>query len=123
MDIKLELVIIPVSDVDASRDFYADKCGFTVDHDHRVSDQMRFVQVTPPGSACSVSFGQGVTEAVPGTTSGLQVVVSDIEAAQTFFTDRGLDIGEIDVLPWGRFLYFADPDGNKWSVQEVVRPS
>lgn len=122
MDIRLELVILPVSDVDAAKDFYVNKCGFVADHDQRVNERLRFVQLTPPGSACSIAIGEGITKDMPGTFHGLQVVVDDIEAAQAFFRERGLDAGEIDDQPWGRFLRFADPDGNTWSVQQIVRP-
>jgi len=120
MDIRLELVILPVTDVDKTKAFYVDKVGFVADHDQRVSDQLRFVQLTPPGSACSIAIGEGITDAGPGSVSGMQVVVDDIEQAHREFTARGLDVGDIDDQPWGRFLYFADPDGNKWSVQQAV---
>jgi catechol 2,3-dioxygenase-like lactoylglutathione lyase family enzyme len=119
MDWKLELVAVPVSDVDRAKAFYTDKIGFNLDHDHQVSDDMRFVQLTPPGSACSISIGQGLTEAIPGSVQGMQLVVADIEAAHAELTGRGVDAGEVQDFPWGRFIFFADPDGNGWSVQQV----
>jgi catechol 2,3-dioxygenase-like lactoylglutathione lyase family enzyme len=115
---KLELVAIPVSDVDRAKEFYTEKAGFVLDHDHRVSDEIRFVQLTPPGSACSIALGLGVTEMPPGSLRGVQVVVPDIEAAHAELAGRGVDVGEIQQLPWGRFVFFNDPDGNGWSVQE-----
>ncbi len=120
MDWKLELVIIPVSDVDRAKDFYTQSVGFTADHDHRVSDAIRFVQLTPPGSACSIAFGTGFTDAEPGTGNGLQLVVGDIHAARAELIDRGVpDVGEVEVYPWGGFVGFSDPDGNRWSVQQM----
>ncbi|WP_461417891.1 glyoxalase superfamily protein [Gordonia sp. GN26] len=112
----LELVILPVSDVDRARDFYA-KIGFNVDHDHTVSEDVRFVQMTPPGSACSIAIGKGLTDAEPGSVKGMQVVVTDINAARDQLLAAGVDPGEVDVQPWGHFVYFADPDGNQWAVQ------
>jgi catechol 2,3-dioxygenase-like lactoylglutathione lyase family enzyme len=120
MDWKLELVILPVSDVDRAKSFYVDKIGFHADHDQRVSDQLRFVQLTPPGSACSIAFGEGLTTAPPGSVKGLQVVVSDAQAARQELIDRGLEVGEVDVQPWGAFIYFSDPDGNSWAVQQLI---
>jgi predicted enzyme related to lactoylglutathione lyase len=119
MDFKLELVAIPVSDVDRAKEFYADKVGFHADHDHRVSDEMRFVQLTPPGSACSIALGEGVTEAAPGSVKGMQLVVSDIDGARAELAGRGVDVSEVQVFPWGRFVFFSDPDGNGWAVQEI----
>jgi predicted enzyme related to lactoylglutathione lyase len=119
MDWKLELVAVPVTDVDRAKAFYVDQAGFNADHDHTVSDEIRFVQLTPPGSACSIALGKGVTDAEPGSLRGLQLVVADIEAAHTELSDRGIDAGEIQTFPWGRFVFFADPDGNRWSVQEL----
>jgi len=119
MDWKLELVAVPVSDVDRAKAFYVDQVGFVADHDHRVSDDLRFVQLTPPGSACSIAIGTGVTTAAPGSAASLQLVVDDIEAARDELAGRGVDIGDIQDLPWGRFLFFADPDGNPWSVQQI----
>jgi predicted enzyme related to lactoylglutathione lyase len=119
VDMKLELVAVPVSDVDRAKAFYTDKAGFNADHDHTVSDEIRFVQLTPPGSACSIAIGKGVTDAAPGSVVGLQLTVADIEAARREFVDRGADVSEVQDLPWGRFVFFADPDGNKWAVQQV----
>jgi catechol 2,3-dioxygenase-like lactoylglutathione lyase family enzyme len=119
MDWKLELVAIPVSDVDRAKDFYVDKVGFHADHDHQVSDELRFVQLTPPGSACSIALGTGVTDAPPGSVKGLQLVVEEIQAARAELLERGVEVGEIQEFPWGKFVFFQDPDGNSWSVQEI----
>ena len=119
MDWKLELVIIPVSDVDRAKAFYTGKAGFNADHDHTVSEEIRFVQLTPPGSACSIAIGKGLVEGEPGSVQGLQMVVADIEAAHADLVARGVDVSEINDLAWGRFVFFADPDGNKWSVQQL----
>jgi predicted enzyme related to lactoylglutathione lyase len=123
MDWKLELVAVPVADVDRAKRFYTEQVGFNADHDHQVSDDLRFVQLTPPGSACSVALGTGVTDARPGSATGLQLVVSDIEAARTQLLDGGVEVSEVQDFPWGRFVFFADPDGNRWSVQQIVRPN
>ena len=120
MDWKLELVAVPVSDVDRAKAFYADQVGFVLDHDHKVNDQIRFVQLTPPGSACSIAIGQGVTQAAPGSVEGLQVVVDDADAARAELVERGVEASEVQDMPWGRFVYFSDPDGNKWSLQQIV---
>ena len=119
MDWKLELIAVPVSDVDRAKAFYVEQAGFNADHDHRVSDELRFVQLTPPGSACSIAIGEGITDAAPGSVAGLQLVVDDADAARAELAGRGLDPGEVQDLPWGRFLFFADPDGNRWAVQEL----
>jgi catechol 2,3-dioxygenase-like lactoylglutathione lyase family enzyme len=119
MDWKLELVAVPVSDVDRAKAFYTDKAGFNADHDHTVSDEIRFVQLTPPGSACSIAIGKGITDAAPGSVTGLQMVVPDIEAARAELLERGAKVSEIQDMAWGRFVFFADPDGNKWSVQQI----
>ena len=119
MDWKLELVAVPVSDVDRAKAFYVDKIGFNPDHDHAISDDLRFVQLTPPGSGCSIAIGKGLTEAKPGSVEGLQLVVKDIEAAKAELASRGLDVGPIQDFPWGRFIFFADPDGNRWAVQQL----
>ena len=119
MDWKLELVAVPVSDVDRAKDFYTQKAGFNVDHDHTVSDEIRFVQLTPPGSACSIAFGEGITETAPGSAQGLQMVVDDIEAARAELIQRGVEAGEVQNFPWGRFVFFNDPDGNGWAVQQL----
>ena len=118
MDFKLELVAIPVTDVDRAKAFYV-QAGFNPDQDHTVDDETRFVQLTPPGSACSIALGKGITDAAPGSVRGMQVVVADIEAARAELVGRGIDVSAIDDQPWGRFVYFADPDGNAWAVQEL----
>jgi predicted enzyme related to lactoylglutathione lyase len=119
VDWKLELVAVPVSDVDRAKAFYVEKAGFDEDHDHKVSDEIRFVQLTPPGSACSIALGKGVVDTPPGSVAGLQLVVSDIEAARTELTERGVDVSEVQEFPWGAFVFFSDPDGNRWSVQAI----
>lgn len=119
MDMKLELVAVPVSDVDRAKSFYVDKVGFNADHDHTVSDAMRFVQLTPPGSACSIALGKGLTQAKPGSVEGLQLVVADAAAARKELAGRGVDVTEVQEFPWGKFVFFSDPDGNKWAVQEI----
>jgi predicted enzyme related to lactoylglutathione lyase len=119
MDWKLELVAVPVSDVDRAKAFCTEKAGFNADHDHTVSDEIRFVQLTPPGSACSIALGKGLTDAAPGSVAGLQLVVSDIEAARSQLLERGVEVGEVQDFPWGRFVFFSDPDGNRWSVQQL----
>ena len=118
MDIKLELVSLPVTDVDRAKAFY-ELVGFHADHDHRVNEQLRFVQLTPPGSACSIAIGKGVTDAEPGSVKGMQVVVDDIEAARAELVERGIDVSEIQRFPWGAFVFFQDPDGNAWAVQDI----
>jgi catechol 2,3-dioxygenase-like lactoylglutathione lyase family enzyme len=120
MDWKLELVQIPVSDVDRAKAFYTDKVGFHADHDHRVSDEMRFVQLTPPGSACSIALGTGIgANTTPGSVQGVQLVVSDINAARQELADRGVEVSDVQTFDWGSFVFFSDPDGNGWSVQQV----
>jgi predicted enzyme related to lactoylglutathione lyase len=119
MDWKLELVQVPVSDVDRAIAFYTDQVGFDLDHDHRVSDELRFVQLTPPGSGCSISMGPP-SEMAPGSLQGLQLVVPDIEAAHAELSERGVEVGEIQDLPWGSFVFFKDPDGNGWAVQQIT---
>ena len=119
VQMKLELIAVPVSDVDRAKDFYVDKVGFQADHDHQVSDDLRFVQLTPPGSACSIALGTGVTDAPPGSVKGLQLVVEEIQAARAELLERGVEVGEVQEFPWGKFVFFQDPDGNSWSVQEI----
>jgi len=119
MDWKLELVAVPVSDVDRAKTFYTEQAGFNADHDHKISDDLRFVQLTPPGSACSITLGTGVTDMPPGSVRGLQLVVSDIEAARAELVDRGVDVSDVQAFDWGRFVFFSDPDGNGWAVQEI----
>src|SRR3954471_12335040 len=118
MDYKLELVAVPVTDVDRGKAFYVDQAGFNADHDHTVSEELRFVQLTPPGSACSITIGKGVTEATPGSVKGLQLVVADIETAHAELGGRGVPVSEVQDFPWGRFVFFQDPDGNGWAVQQ-----
>jgi catechol 2,3-dioxygenase-like lactoylglutathione lyase family enzyme len=120
MDFRLELVQVPVSDVDRARDFYTQRAGFVLDHDHEVGGGIRFVQLTPPGSGASIAIGTGLTTMPPGSVEGLQLVVDDVEAARDELTGRGLDVGDVQDFPWGRFLFFADPDGNRWAVQQIV---
>ncbi len=119
MDWKLELVAVPVSDVDLAKSFYVDKVGFNADHDHRVSDEIRFVQLTPPGSACSIALGTGLVGTPPGSAQGLQLVVSDIEAAHAELVERGVDVSDVQNFDWGSFVFFSDPDGNGWAVQQI----
>jgi catechol 2,3-dioxygenase-like lactoylglutathione lyase family enzyme len=119
MDWKLELVAVPVSDVDRAKAFYTERAGFNADHDHRVSDELRFVQLTPPGSACSIAIGMGLVDTPPGSVRGLQLVVSDINAARAELLERGVEVGEVEEFPWGSFVFFSDPDGNGWSVQQL----
>jgi predicted enzyme related to lactoylglutathione lyase len=119
MDWKLELVQVPVSDVDRAKAFYTEKIGFNEDHDHRVSDDTRFVQLTPPGSACSVAIGTGLSDMPPGSVQGLQLVVSDIEAARDELVERGVEVSEVQQFDWGSFVFFSDPDGNGWAVQQI----
>jgi predicted enzyme related to lactoylglutathione lyase len=122
MDWKLELMTVPVSDVDRAKDFYVNKAGFNADHDHTVSEELRFVQLTPPGSACSIAIGPP-TQMEPGSIEGLQLVVEDADAARAELAERGVDVGEVQEFPWGRFVFFSDPDGNGWAVQEIVKPA
>ncbi|MDQ3965014.1 MAG: glyoxalase superfamily protein [Actinomycetota bacterium] len=119
MDWKLELVPIPVSDVDRAKAFYTEKAGFNADHDHRVSDEIRFIQLTPPGSACSIALGTGIVDTPPGSVQGLQLVVSDINAARAELLERGVEVSGVEEFPWGSFVFFSDPDGNGWSVQQL----
>ena len=119
MDMKLELVGIPVSDVDRAKAFYVDQVGFVADHDHVVSPELRFVQLTPPGSACSIALGVGISEMEPGSLKGLQLVVEDVRAAREGLVARGVEASEVQDLPWGSFTFFADPDGNAWAIQQL----
>ncbi len=121
MDFKLELVGVPVSDVDRAKAFYTEKAGFHADHDHQVNEQIRFVQLTPPGSACSIAIGTGLgPQMPPGSLQGLQLVVTDADAARAELAARGVEVSEVQEFPWGRFVFFTDPDGNGWSVQEIT---
>jgi predicted enzyme related to lactoylglutathione lyase len=119
MDWRLELVQVPVSDVDRAIAFYSEQAGFNLDHDHQVSEELRFVQLTPPGSACSIAIGTGLAQMEPGSVEGLQLVVDDADAARTELLERGVEASEVQEFPWGRFVFFSDPDGNRWSVQQI----
>jgi catechol 2,3-dioxygenase-like lactoylglutathione lyase family enzyme len=119
MDWKLELAPVPVSDPDRAIAFYVDKVGFHLDHDHTVGEDVRFVQLTPPGSGCSISLGRGLIDSAPGSLRGLQLVVSDIHQSRADLLERGLDVGEVQTFPWGDFVFFSDPDGNSWAVQQI----
>ena len=119
MDWKLELVAVPVSDVDRAKAFYVDQAGFVADQDHVVSDEIRFVQLTPRGSACSIAIGKGVTDSEPGSVQGLQMVVADIQAAHAELVERGVEVSDVQEFPWGSFVFFSDPDGNRWAVQQL----
>lgn len=121
MEWKLELIQVPVTDVDRAKAFYVEKVGFNADHDHQVNEQLRFVQLTPPGSACSICIGTGLTTMKPGSLEGLQMVVADIEQAHDHLTARGVEVSAIEDLAWGRFVYFADPNGNTWAVQRGLK--
>jgi predicted enzyme related to lactoylglutathione lyase len=120
MDWKLELVALPVTDVDQAKAFYCDRVGFHMDHDHTVDENIRFVQLTPPGSACSIAFGRGIVPEDQAPITTLQIVVPDIEAAHAHLTERGVEVSPIDDQPWGSFVYFKDPFGNAWAVQQVL---
>jgi predicted enzyme related to lactoylglutathione lyase len=119
LDWKLELIQVPVADIERAKAFYTEKIGFSADHDHQVTDGLRFVQLTPPGSGCSIALTSGVHEMHPGSIDGLQLVVDDADAAREELLARGLEVGEVQEFPWGRFVYFSDPDGNSWSVQQI----
>jgi catechol 2,3-dioxygenase-like lactoylglutathione lyase family enzyme len=126
VDLRLELITVPVSDVDRAKEFYVERAGFNADHDHRVQEGLRFVQLTPPGSACSISIGEGLTDMTPGLTEmapgslqGLQLVVDDIEEAREKLAGGGVEVSEVQDFPWGRFVFFKDPDGNGWAVQQI----
>ena len=119
MDWKLELVAVPVADVDRAKAFYAEQVGFNADHDHTVSEEIRFVQLTPPGSACSIALGTGLIDAPPGSAQGLQLVVADINAAHAELAERGVEVSDVQEFPWGSSVFFSDPDGNRWSVQQL----
>ena len=122
VQMKLELVPVPVADVDRAKRFYVEQAGFALDHDHTVSDEIRFVQLTPPGSACSIAIGKGLTEMAPGSLDGLQLVVADAAAARDALRDGGVETTEVQDFPWGRFVFFKDPDGNGWAVQQIQYP-
>jgi predicted enzyme related to lactoylglutathione lyase len=119
MDFKLELVAIPVTDVDRAKAFYTDQVGFVAEHDHAVSEEIRFVQLTPPGSACSIALGTGIVDSEPGSARGMQLTVTDAHAARAELAGRGVQVSEVTELPWGSFVFFEDPDGNRWSLQQL----
>lgn len=119
MEMKIELVAVPVTDVDRAKSFYVDQVGFVADHDHQVSPDLRFVQLTPPGSACSIVLGTGTTQMAPGSQKGVQMVVADANACRQQLIAKGVDASPVDEQPWGKFVYFADPDGNTWALQEI----
>jgi catechol 2,3-dioxygenase-like lactoylglutathione lyase family enzyme len=119
MDMKLELVAIPVTDVDRAKAFYVEQVGFVEDQDHRVKEGLRFVQLTPPGSACSITLGEGITEMAPGSQKGVQMVVADVRACREELVSRGVEASEVQDMPWGSFTFFADPDGNTWAIQQL----
>jgi predicted enzyme related to lactoylglutathione lyase len=119
MEMKLELVAVPVSDVDRAKAFYVDQVGFVADVDQTVSDDIRFVQLTPPGSACSIAFGRGIVDSAPGSLKGMQIVVADADSARKELAGRGVEVSDVHDFPWGRFVYFSDPDGNAWSLQQL----
>ena len=120
MDWKLELVAIPVTDVDLAKAFYTEKVGFVADHDYTISEELRFVQLTPPGSACSIAIGKGIVDSEPGSVRGVQLVVPDIDAARRKLVERGVEVSEVWEGPGGRFVFFSDPDGNGWTVQQAA---
>jgi predicted enzyme related to lactoylglutathione lyase len=122
IEMRLEVIQVPVSDVDRAKAFYVDQVGFNDDHDHQVNEQLRFVQLTPPGSACSIALTTGAHGMQPGSIEGLQVVVDDADAARAQLVERGVEASDVQDFPWGRFVFFSDPDGNRWSVQQVNRP-
>jgi predicted enzyme related to lactoylglutathione lyase len=119
VDWRLELVQVPVSDVDRAKRFYTEQVGFDADHDHQVSDALRFVQLTPPGSGCSIALGTGLGTMQPGSVEGLQLVVEDIHAARAELVERGVEVSDVQDFPWGSFVFFSDPDGNGWAVQQI----
>ena len=119
MNWKIELVAIPVSDVDRAKAFYVDQVGFNADHDVQVDENVRFVQLTPPGSACSVVLGTGITTMAPGSQKGVQIVIPDADEARRHLVENGVAASEVQEMPWGRFVFLSDPDGNEWSLQEL----
>ena len=119
MEFKLELIPVPVADVERAKAFYTEKTGFTLDNDVTVKQGLRFIQLTPPGSACSIAIGEGITEMRPGSLEGLQIVVDDADAAREELAARGVKVSEVQEFPWGRFVFFSDPDGNGWAVQQI----
>jgi catechol 2,3-dioxygenase-like lactoylglutathione lyase family enzyme len=122
VDWKIELLAVPVTDIDKAKEFYVEKCGFNADHDHTVDENTRFVQLTPPGSACSIVLDLNFTSMPAGSLQGIQCVVADADAARAELVARGVEASEVQDMPWGRFVYFADPDGNAWALQQIVYP-
>jgi catechol 2,3-dioxygenase-like lactoylglutathione lyase family enzyme len=122
MDWKIELIGVPVSDIDRAKDFY-ERVGFNLDHDQEVSDDIHFVQMTPRGSACSIAFGKGITEMEPGSLDNMQTVIADADAARQHLIENGIEASDVNEFPWGRFVFFKDPDGNGWALQEIVKPA
>jgi predicted enzyme related to lactoylglutathione lyase len=123
VDLKLELVPVPVTDVDRAKAFYTEKVGFNADHDHKVSDELRFVQLTPPGPACSIVLGTGITEMEPGSVNAYQMTVEDAGAAREELSGRGVEVSDVQDFPWGKFVFFSDPDGNRWALQAMQDPA
>jgi predicted enzyme related to lactoylglutathione lyase len=123
MDMKIELILLPVTDVDRAKHFYVDQVGFHADFDHTVNDNLRFVQLTPPGSACSIAIGRGITDKTPGSVGGLLMVVKDVDQAHRQLVERGVAVTDVHREDWGRFTEFSDPDGNQWSLQELPQRS
>ena len=119
-EMRLELIQVPVSDIDRAKAFYVEKVGFTADHDHQVSDELRFVQLTPPGSACSIALTSGAHAMAPGSIEGLQMVVDDAGAVRNELAERGVEVSDVEVFPWGSFVFFTDPDGNGWALQAMT---
>ena len=119
-EMRIELIQVPVSDIDRAKAFYVDKVGFADDHDHQVTDELRFVQLTPPGSACSIALTSGAHQMAPGSIDGLQMVVDDAEASRRELAERGVDVSDVQVFPWGSFVFFKDPDGNGWALQAMT---
>lgn len=119
-EMRLELIQVPVSDIDRAKAFYVEKVGFTADHDHQVNNDLRFVQLTPPGSACSIALTSGAHQMAPGSLEGLQMVVDDAEATHKELADRGVEVSDVQAFPWGTFVFFRDPDGNGWALQAMT---
>ena len=119
IEMRIEIVVIPVSDVDRAKAFYTDRVGFIAEHDHTVSEETRFVQLTPPGSACSIALGTGIVDSEPGSARGMQLTVADAHAARAELAGRGVPVSEVIEFPWGSFVFFEDPDGNRWSLQQL----
>jgi catechol 2,3-dioxygenase-like lactoylglutathione lyase family enzyme len=119
-EMRIELIQVPVSDIDKAKAFYVEKLGFVADHDHQVTDELRFVQLTPPGSACSIALTSGAHQMMPGALEGLQMVVDDADASRNELAKRGVEVSDVQVFPWGSFVFFKDPDGNGWALQAIT---